>query len=76
MTEGEMDAALEKTLNELFPDHDDVPFELVYMTLTRMEPRAALAGGKAVEETLIRLEDARRICPFRSHLLRIRAGDL
>jgi hypothetical protein len=76
MTEGEMDTALEKTLNELFPDHDDVPFELVYMTLTRMEPRAALAGGKAVEETLIRLEDARRICPFRSHLLRIRAGDL
>jgi hypothetical protein len=76
MTEGEMDTALEKTLNELFPDHDDVPFELVYMTLTRMEPRAALAGGKAVEETLIRLEDARKICPFRSHLLRMRAGDL
>ena len=76
MTEREMDAALEKTLNDLFPDHDDVPFELVYMSLTRMEPRAALAGGKAVEETLIRLEDARRICPYRSYLLRMRARDL
>lgn len=64
MTEKEMDEAVEDTLNGLFGgvlDRDDVPFDELYITLTRKEPRAALAGGQALEDSLARLEAANKI---------------
>lgn len=62
MTNREMDAAVEETLNELFAGvRDDVPFDELYIALTRKAPRAALAGGQAVEETLVRLEAADKV---------------
>lgn len=45
MTEGEMDAALEKTLNELFPDHDDVPFDANSHGTARCLGRGEGGGG-------------------------------
>jgi hypothetical protein len=63
MTAREMEAAVESTLNMLFSrvGVDDVPFDELYNTLIRKVPRAILTGQEAVEEALVKMEDANKV---------------
>jgi hypothetical protein len=63
MTAKEMEAAIEATLNVLFRPEgvDEVPFDGLYKTLIRREPRAIQTGREAVEMTLRNMEAADQV---------------
>ena len=63
MTTKEMEVAVEATLNNLFVggNRDEVPFNELYATLIRTEPRVIQAGRKAVKEILMVMEAANKI---------------